>query len=411
MTTTPPHRPANRSSDSMSPIRFVVATLLCLITLGALGTAGVSRYMAQQAKALASPKKARIAGQPIPVRSEIIHEAEYAKIIGATAVTEASQQAIIRFSGANDPSGQRLVVKRVLAKEGQMVEAGDVLFEVDHETLELVTKQMELVEAAAEAEYSGIERLYQRKASSKFELRSAELKLETAKLDSEMARRNLKASRIISPIGGQLDSVNAVAGEALEGGLELSTVYRLDPIHVRVEVPQERVVEVVRGATAEVVIDSFPHDIFQGVVISISPQVDPETRVLSVVVEVPNSDQRIKAGMSGFARFRDQKTALIVPDSAIVELNGKASVFVVEEGRAKLREVRTGALVEVGKRIVDAGLSAEDEVIVYGQQTLEDNDLVDTDWRKWTRRELASDSQAEQSDVANVEGDSSTDRQ
>jgi len=411
MTTTPPHRPTSRRSDSMSPVRFTVATLLCLVTLGALGVAGVSRYMAQQAKALASPQKARLAGQPIPVRSEIIYEAEYAKIIGATAITEASQQAIIRFAGASDPSGQRLVVKRVLAKEGQMVEEGDVLFEVDHETLELVAKQMELVEAAAKAEYSGIERLFQRKASSKFELRSAEIKLESAKLDSEMARRNLRASQVTSPISGQLDSVNAVAGEALDAGMELTTVYRLDPIHVRVEVPQERVVEVERGATAEVVIDSFPHDIFQGVVISLSPQVDPETRVLSVVVEVPNSDQRIKAGMSGFARFRDEKTALIVPDSAIVKLKGRASVFVVEEGRAKLREVRTGALVEVGKRIVDAGLSAEDEVIVYGQQTLEDNDLVDTDWRKWTRRELASNSQGEPSDMANIESDPSTDRQ
>ena len=115
-----------------------------------------------------------------------------------------------------------------------------------------------------------------------------------------------------------------VEGESLDASAELTTVYQLDPIHVRVEVPQERVVEVEQGGAAEVVIDSFPHDVFRGTVMSISPQVDPDTRVLSVVVEVPNPDQRIKAGMSGFARFREDRTALIVPDSAIVELNGKA---------------------------------------------------------------------------------------
>jgi len=395
----------------MSPMRFIVATLLCLIILGALGVAGYSRFVAQHAKSLASPQKARLAGQPMPVRSEIIHEVAYEQVIGATAITEAFQEAIIRFAGAGDPTGQRLVIRRVMVKEGQMVEEGDVLFEVDRETLELVFKQMKAVEAAASAEYDGIKRLYEREAASKFELSSSEIELERAKLDSELARRNLEASRVISPISGQLDSVNAVAGEAIDTTSELTTVYRLDPIHVRVEVPQERVVEVRQGGTAEVVIDSFPHDVFRGTVISISPQVDPDTRVLSVVVEVPNSDQRIKAGMSGFARFRDEKTALIVPDSAIVELNGKASVFVVEEGRAKLREVRTGALVEIGRRIVDAGLSAKDEVIVYGQQTLEDNDLVDTDWRKWTRRELAADSQEDQPDVATVENSDTTDRQ
>ena len=145
----------------------------------------------------------------MPVRSEIIHEAAYEQVIGATAITEASQEAIVRFAGAGDPSGQRVVIKRVAVKEGQTVKEGDVLFEVDRETFELVAKQMKAVEEAARAEYEGIKRLYEREASSKFELQSAKIEMESAALDYELARRNLEASRVVSPISGQLDSVEA----------------------------------------------------------------------------------------------------------------------------------------------------------------------------------------------------------
>lgn len=400
-----------RPAETMTPLRFVMAMLLCLLILAALGTAGYSRYVAQQAKSLASPEKARKSGRPMPVRTEVIREAEFNQVIGATAITEPSQKAIVRFSGAGDPSGQRLVVANVLAKEGQRVQKGDVLFEIGRETLELVAKQLKAVEAAAEAEFQGIERLYQRKAASKYELQAAEIKLESARVETEIARRNLAASTVVSPISGQLDLVEAVAGEAIDTNLDLTTVYQLDPIHVRVEVPQERVVDLEQGSTAEVVIDSFPHDVFRGTVISISPQVNPDTRVLSAVVEVTNSDQRIKAGMSGFARFQQKKTALIVPDAAVVELNGKASVFVVEDGHAKLREVRTGPLVETGKRVVDSGLSAADEVVIYGQAELVDGDPVDTNWKNWTRRKSASNEPVVESKVANADDPAPAERQ
>ena len=61
--------------------------------------------------------------------------------------------------------------------------------------------------------------------------------------------------------------------------------------------------------------------------------------------------------------------------------------FVVEDGRASIRRVRTGPLLETGYLEVLTGLEDGDEVVVYGQQYLKDGEPVNTDWKQWARRD------------------------
>jgi Cu(I)/Ag(I) efflux system membrane fusion protein len=144
----------------------------------------------------------------------------------------------------------------------------------------------------------------------------------------------------------------------------------------------------------------MPQEVFSGTVIRILPRVNTELRVAPVIVEVSNPGHRIKAGLSGFARLRVPRKALTVPGQAVLRQGGKAVVFRVEKGRARVREVRLGTAVQDGEQEVSGGLTAGDEVVVYqcnfykhyGELTrteayLQDNDLVDTDWRRWARRE------------------------
>jgi multidrug efflux pump subunit AcrA (membrane-fusion protein) len=51
-----------------------------------------------------------------------------------------------------------------------------------------------------------------------------------------------------------------------------------------------------------------------------------------------------------------------------------------------MRQIQTGGLVEPGMREVTSGLLPGDEVVIYGQQQLKDNDRVNVDWRMWARR-------------------------
>ena len=141
----------------------------------------------------------------------------------------------------------------------------------------------------------------------------------------------------------------------------------------------------------EVVLDAYSQEKFVGKVIRIAPVVSTKTRVLPVTLEIDNPDNRIKAGISGFVRLKTAKsTATTVPSVAVIRKQQKAMVVCVENNKARIREVRTGSLTDAGEIEILDGLKIGDEVVVYGHDSLEENDDVNADWRSWTRREIAA---------------------
>lgn len=360
----------------------VVPIAVCLLSV-----AGWMRFQAHEARGLADQVRAKREGRPIPVRTELVSHRRYEQVNGAPGVTIASQTAIIRMGTGVSVPERRVVVSAVHVKEGQFVGAGDVLFELDDNLFSLALKQRESAYTTAEEEVKAIEKLLEQGAASGFQLRKAQVVVELARLEREMAQRDVERCNITSPIEGYAEQVDVCRGEHTDASREMTTIHRLDPIHMRIDVPQERIAEAKIGQQAEVVLDSYPQETFEGTLVALSPQVDTETRVLSAVLEIPNPDHRIRAGISGFARFRSPKEGMTVPLTAVIEINRKAMTFVIEHGVARMREIRTGQVVETGVTEVLDGLQPGEEVVVFGQQYLEDGDLVDVNWRRWARRE------------------------
>jgi RND family efflux transporter MFP subunit len=233
-------------------------------------------------------------------------------------------------------------------------------------------------------------------------LAKATTELEIARLDVDTALRDASRFEIKSPIDGFVHystPTDIVAGAVVSTTSTFCDVLKLDPIHVKLDFPQERMEEVKIGQEAEVILDCYPKETFHGKVLRISPQVSPELRVFSVIVEVPNPDYRIKAGVSGYVRVRSMKKALTVPVAAVLPHDTKSMAFRVENGRARIKEVRTGHLLDNNILEVRGGLDKGDEVVIFYSNVytnsgglieynayLQDNDLVNTDWRKWGRR-------------------------
>jgi RND family efflux transporter MFP subunit len=219
------------------------------------------------------------------------------------------------------------------------------------------------------------------------EVGDAKQEYETAKLELEMAQRDVARCMVRSPIDGFVGEVEVVSGEVIDVNTSLTEVYRLDPIHVRVDFPQERTSDVRIGQTSKVVLDSFPEETFTGTIVRVAAEVDPTTRVLPVVVELPNPEFRIKSGVSGFVRTPVTHDATTIPTAAVIERDSQAMVFVVDGNRAKIRKVRTGAASEGGFVEIRGGLAAGEEVVLYGQHHLMNDDVVNVNWRAWARRD------------------------
>jgi RND family efflux transporter MFP subunit len=101
---------------------------------------------------------------------------------------------------------------------------------------------------------------------------------------------------------------------------------------------------------------------------------DPSTRTAPIEIEIPNPGYRLKPGM--YARVNittdDRRQALVVPNNAVVDVNGRRGVFLAgDEGRASFRAVRVGLEDEANAEILE-GLVEGDRVITTGAAALTD---------------------------------------
>jgi membrane fusion protein (multidrug efflux system) len=132
------------------------------------------------------------------------------------------------------------------------------------------------------------------------------------------------------------------------------------------------------GARARVTLDAHPDRAFTGELTHVVPQADRESRAFPVKVRVPNAEHVLKSGM--FARVAlevaGNRQALHVPKDAVVRRAGSALVFVVDNGVARARPVRTGVSAGGLVEVLDGALTAGQEVVVVGNDTLQDGAKV-----------------------------------
>ena len=358
----------------------MMAVLALVVTTAVVGVLTVKAHVKLHRW---DPEKAKVHGLPIPVRTVKVEAGELQEAIGATAVTIPMESATVHVVQG---SSVRTLVK-VNARLGSLVKKGDILFEFDEGLFRQAVRERQSALDAAQESMNATEQLVADKAASGLDLSDAKVKLETAKLDLLVAEQDLKECRIESPLDGVVADVQAVPGERVDTSFDITQVHRLDPILVQMDFPQERIDSLSLGQAAEVVLDSFPHSTFHGKVIRISPVADIETRVLPVMIQLPNPGNKIKAGLTGFVRVKMAKQGMSLPAAAVIRKGSKAMTFMVDEDRARVREIRPGQLMKNGNLEILSGLKTGDEVVLFGNLTLQDNDRIDTNWRKWANRD------------------------
>jgi RND family efflux transporter MFP subunit len=361
-----------------------------LLLLGcAVAAVAAWQLKARDAMIAWDPDEARDADRPIPVRTVTVDQRDVEETIGGTAVTMPAQTATISIPLSSSEVTDR-EVQQVYCRPGSSVKQGDVIVTFDPTLFELTVKQRKAMVGQAEQELKAFVDLQKQQAASAMQVKEAEVAVETAELQLALANRDLQLCQIVSPVDGVVDQMDVVPQMRIGGGAVLAVIHQLDPIHIEMDFPMERLDSLKLGQTAEIALDAYAQESFTGKVIRIAPVVSTKTRVLPVMLEVPNPDNRIKAGISGFARIKSTKPgATTIPSVAVIKKQQKAMVVCVEQNRAKIREVHTGNMTEAGEIEILDGLGKGDEVIIFGQDAIEEDDLVNVDWKNWTRREYA----------------------
>lgn len=329
----------------------------------------------------------KVVQQDVPVYSEWI------------GVLDGSINAVIR------PQVTGYLVKQNYV-EGEIVKKGQVLFEIDPRTFQAEVKQaqaaleqakgelaaQEASAATARADLARVKPLAAKNAVSQKDLDfaigrdlvtkaavvSAKAGIAVAQANLEKAQLELGFTRITSPVDGVAGIAKAQLGNLVSPSMqeELTSVSTLDPIKAYINVSEQ---EYLRAKTAEnkasdaplrlVLADgsAYPH---QGRMALADRQIDPATGTLKIGTLFPNTDNFLRPGMYGKIRamLRTKTGALIVPQRAVTEMQGKYLVAVVKaDNTVDIRPVAVGERIESGW-IIEKGLNPGEAVVAEGTQ-------------------------------------------
>lgn len=210
------------------------------------------------------------------------------------------------------------------------------------------------------------------------------------------AETNLAYSYIRAPFAGYIAERNLDPGAYVSGTTaSTSTVSRgilsvhdVETVRTLIEVVEKDVPLVKVGQRADVRAEAYPNEVFEGRVTRIVQALNRATRTMTVEVDLPNKDHRLKGGM--FARVEvlvgKHPQAIQIPLDAVSRLEESQYVYVVKDGKAHQVPVELGARSDNRVEVVK-GLTGDEQVIVSGKDLVSEGASVQTQPMDAVKRE------------------------
>ena len=174
-----------------------------------------------------------------------------------------------------------------------------------------------------------------------------------------------KANAVLRAAGEKQQAYLAQSDKPLFSVADLSTVW------IETNLFEKDIGRVKVGAPATVTVTAYPGETFKGKVTYISSVMDKESRTIKARVDVPNADGRLKLEMFATASITTSGSskALLVPDEAVVLIQGQPTAFVQERDGFEARPVELGDKLR-GQVALKSGIKAGEKVVVSGAYAL-----------------------------------------
>lgn len=285
-------------------------------------------------------------------------------MFSSTIATEAAVEIHPEISGR---------VEEVLAEEGDLVKAGQILVRLDDEQALIEARESEVELDHLEGGYKRTEEMFRRKLISIQEHEDKLYQLEQARLRRQRAKLALDYTQIRAPFSGVLTTRTVQVGARVAPGGKLFDLVKLDDLIARVHVPGQYLREVRVMQQASIESDFLPDMAFEGYVKRISPVVDPQSGTFKVTLGVKDRWEHLRPGIFVTARIvtDTHESTVLVPKEAIVYDGGDRYVFVVLDSTAHRVKLEAGF---ENARYIEAltNISDSTQVIVVGQNGLKD---------------------------------------
>jgi membrane fusion protein (multidrug efflux system) len=267
-------------------------------------------------------------------------------------------------------------VRRVNFEDGDYVEAGTVLVELTNQEEEALLAEARANLDDAESQLRRLEDLSSRGLSSASELDVARSRAGAmrARLNSIVAR--LRDRLIQAPFSGILGFRQVSPGTMLSPNTAITSIDDISLIKLDFTVPETFLGNMTPGARIVAKSVSFPDREFEGTVRTVGSRVDPVTRAVTIRAHIENKDRALRPGMLLTVEVvTAERVALVVPESAVFQVQNRAYVYRVNDDVAKQQQIEVGGR-RFGVVEVLGGLAEGDLIVVEGIIKLRDGARV-----------------------------------
>jgi len=345
-----------------------------LIVLLAAGAWGYQKYVKGSATAsapgAAAPAAAAKPGGPagpgggMPVEAEVVKAERFAQEIIAIGSLTSSESVTLSFEIAGRLTG-------IHFREGQPVDKGTLLFELDDSIYRAELQQASAALALSKRNHERAQELFGRGLVSARERDEAAARMDVDKATVALADARLAKTRIRAPFSGVVGLRSVSPGDYVTAGQALAPFEQLAVLKADFRLAEAALSRLKVNQMLNLEVDAYPGQTFPGRVYAIDPGLAEETRSIGVRARVPNEKGLLRPGL--FARVRlvisERDNAVLVPEQAILPQGEKLFVYVIEDGKASLKPVQLGLRKE-GRVEVVSGIAPGDVVITAGAQKI-----------------------------------------
>ena len=264
-------------------------------------------------------------------------------------LTEGSTFDIESFSQVRATQAQLVLAEKELGRAERLLESGDIartIYDQRKAQRDQLRAQLDESRSTASVAVAAIRTAQSQVGTTLSAVNTARSAADAARTQIATANKAISDATVYAPISGYISERTADLGEFASTTNKVATIVRTSVLRMRIDVPEQSIGQVRNGQSISLQTTAFPDRNFSGVVTRIAPNLNATSRSLTVEAEVENTGGLLKPGQFATVRIAQSapKPAVMIPATAI-KVDGETNkVFIIKDGRAEERIVKTGVL-------------------------------------------------------------------
>ena len=348
----------------------IVKTIFTIITIGVIGTMLFLQLEKNKSEAKEVTKLANISGRFIPVKVQEV-EKSIASIQLSTSGFLRPETDVYVIS---ETQGR---ITKIYKEKGDRVNAGEIIAEVDSELLKAQYEATKAVITQLEKDESRFLTLESKNAVTRRDLENIQLNLATNRAKLTSAKRQLTDTKIKAPVSGLINDDWLENGQFLGGGSKVCNIIDINRLKLTVKVAESELSLVKDKQQVTITSSIYPEETFTGHVVSIAKKAGMGNS-FDVEISLKNtSAKKLKAGQYVNVSIKNTNAnpQIFIPRKAINGSLKDATVYVVTNEKAALREITTG-FVNGNNIEVVSGLNEGEIIVTTGNYNLYNGAVV-----------------------------------